>query len=142
MGWFSKLASGASNLFNKVENGASNLFNKVKDATPGILDQVSYISGKIAGGLDKASDIGGKILSSPITQGLAASFGPEGEAALMGANALLNGVQQGANIAHKVSNITNQGSYSGNSQDIQNDVLQRGKNLYGALKAPPPIQYQ
>ena len=131
MSFFKKLGGSISSAFKKAPSIASTIFKKG-----------SQIVGKIGGGLGqvgnvlgKAADIGGKILSNPLTETVAgALLGPEASLALAGAGQGLSGLSKlakhaktASGIANTASNILHPSQYT-SSQDVLGEI-QKGIKL-------------
>ena len=60
-------------------------------------------------------------------------LGPE----LGGLSTVVNGLSKGAQILGKSSRLTDIGSYRGNSNQVQNNILERAKDIHQDLKNYP-----
>jgi len=122
----------ANRFFNKIKSGAQRLFNKVSSDAPKILGKISNTLSDGGTVLRKIENTGKDIIGNPLVEGLAsAALGPEAGVAMAGANALLNNVGDVSKLANQASNLTNQKSYSGSTNAVSQDILQRAKNLQG-----------
>ena len=137
MSFFKKLGHNAGSLFNKASGAVQNVFKKGGD----IAQKVSGGLGKVSDVLGKVSDVGSKILSNPLTQGLATAVGsafgvPEAGAVLGQAGNFLGQVKRGSEIAGRASkfagnagNLANQASKYQSVDDIRGGI-QKAKDLY------------
>jgi hypothetical protein len=107
---------GFGKFFNKVKSGAQKFFSKNGEG--------SKILGKISSGLGTAGSVLNQVASSPI---VAATLGPE-------ANVTAGGLGM---IANQSSALTNQKNYSGNAQQVQNNILERAKSIQQTAQNHP-----
>ena len=116
--------------FDKLKQGSQRLFDKVKSDAPRVL-------GKISSGLQQGSNIlrqgakvGSQIINNPLVQAGAGALGfPE----LGGISSVINGLNKGAQILGKSSQLTNTANYRGDAKQVSNDILQRAKNIHKDL---------
>ena len=122
----------ANRFFNKIKSGAQRFFNKVSSDAPRILGKISNTLSDGGTILRKIENTGKDILGNPLIEGLAsAALGPEAGASMAGANALLNNIGDVSKLSNQASNLTNAKSYSGATNSVSQDILQRAKNLQG-----------
>jgi hypothetical protein len=137
MSFFKKLGSGAGKIFNKATGAVANIFKKGGN----LAQDVSKGIGKVSNVLGNVADIGGKILSNPLTQALATGVGsafgvPEAGAMLGQAGNFLGQVKRGSEIAGRASKfIGNAGALATQASKYQSpaDVMggiQKAKDLY------------
>ena len=119
--------------FDKLKQGSQRLFDKVKSDAPRYL-------GKISSGLQQGSNIlrqgaklGSQIINNPLVQAGAGALGfPE----LGGISSVINGLNKGAQILGKSSQLTNTSNYRVDAKQEANDVLQRAKNIHKDINDP------
>ena len=125
----------ASRFFNKLKSGAQRFFGKVATDAPRILGKVSNTLADSGTILRKIENTGTDILGNPLVQAGALAFGPEGEMAVQGANALLQKVGDVSKLSNQASNLTNASTYKGDTNAVSQDILQRATNLKGNANA-------
>ena len=119
-------------IFRKIGAGAQRFFNKVSSDAPRILGKISNTLSDGGTILRKIENTGRDILGNPLIEAAAgAIMGPEAPAAMIGANALLNNVGDVGKLSNQASNLTNQKTYTGSTNSVSQDILQRTKNLQG-----------
>ena len=119
--------------FDKLKQGSQRLFDKVKSDAPRIL-------GKISSGLQQGSNIlkqgakiGSQVINNPLFQAGAGALGfPE----LGAVSSVINGLNKGAQILGKSSQLTNTSNYRGDAKQVANEVLQRAKSIPNDLNDP------
>jgi len=122
----------ASRFFNKLKNGAQRFFGKVASDAPRIMSKISNTLSDGGTILRKIQNTGKSILGNPLLEAAAgAVLGPEAPAAMLGANALLNNIGDVSKLSNQASNLTNAKTYSGSTNSVSSDILQRAKNLQG-----------
>ena len=122
----------ASRFFRKVGQGAQRFFGKVASNAPRILGKISNTLSDGGTILRKIENTGKDILGNPLIEaGASMVLGPEAGASMAGANALLNNIGDVSKLSNQASNLTNQKSYSGSTNSVSQDILQRAKNLQG-----------
>ena len=117
-------------LFDKLKQGSQRLFDKVRSEAPRML-------GKISSGLNQGSNIlrqgakmGAQIINNPLVQAGAGALGfPE----LGAVSSVISGLNKGAQILGKSSQLTDMSNYRGNAKQVANDVLQRAKSIRNDL---------
>lgn len=120
-------------LFDKMKQGGQRLFDKMKNDGPRLL-------GKISSGLQQGSNIlkqgakiGSQIINNPLVQAGAGALGfPE----LGAVSSVINGLNKGAQILGKSSQLTNTSNYRGDAKQVVNDVLQKAKSIRNDLNEP------
>jgi hypothetical protein len=122
----------AQRFFRKKGQGAQRLFGKVASDAPKILGKISNTLSDGGTILRKIENTGKDILGNPLIEADASMvLGPEAGASMAGANALLNNIGDVSKLSNQASNLTNQKSYSGSTNSVSQDILQRAKNLQG-----------
>lgn len=124
--------------FKKLGSGITSIAKKAPAAVTSIFRKGENLAGKVVGGLDKVgdvlgnvADIGGKILSNPITESLATGIGgafgmPEAGALLGMAGRGLSAIKKGSDLARGAANIGRAGI--GASKTLRSGDLQGGIN--------------
>ena len=121
-----------SRFFNKLKSGAQRFFGKVASDAPRILGKISNTLSDGGTVLRKIENTGKDILGNPLIEaGASMVLGPEAGASMAGANALLNNIGDVGKLSNQASNLTNAKSYSGGTNAVSQDILQRAKNLQG-----------
>ena len=118
-------------LFDKLKQGSQRLFDRVRSEAPRML-------GKISSGLNQGSNIlrqgakiGSQIINNPLVQAGAGALGfPE----LGGISTVVNGLNKGAQLLGKSSRLTDVSSYRGNAKQVDNNILERVKDIGYDLK--------
>jgi hypothetical protein len=119
--------------FDKLKQGSQRLFDKVKS-------EATRMLGKISSGLNQGSNIlrqgarvAGQVINNPLVQAGAGALGfPE----LGAVSSVINGLNKGAQILGKSSQLTNTSNYRGNAKQVSNDILQRAKSIRNDLNEP------
>jgi hypothetical protein len=119
--------------FDKLKQGSQRLFDKVKSDAPRIL-------GKISSGLQQGSNIlkqgakiGSQVINNPLFQAGAGALGfPE----LGGISSVINGLNKGAQLLGKSSQLTNTSNYRGDAKQVGNNILERVKDIHNDIKQP------
>jgi len=120
----------ASRFFNKLKNGAQRFFGKVASDAPRIMSKISNTLSDGGTILRKLENTGRDVLSNPLVEaGASMVLGPEAGASMAGASALLDNLGKAGQLSNQASNLTNQKSYSGSTNSVSQDVLQRAKSL-------------
>jgi len=122
----------AQRFFRKIGQGAQRFFGKVASDAPRILGKISNTLSDGGTILRKIENTGRDILGNPLVEGLASAvLGPEAGASMAGANALLSNIGDVSKLSNQASNLTNQKTYTGSTNSVSQDILQRAKNLQG-----------
>ena len=119
--------------FDKLKQGSQRLFDKVKSDAPRML-------GKISSGLQQGSNIlkqgakiGSQVINNPLFQAGAGALGfPE----LGGISSVINGLNKGAQLLGKSSQLTNTSNYRGDVKQVGNNILERVKDIHNDIKQP------
>lgn len=102
MSFFKKIGRSIGNAFKSVPGAVTSIFKKA----PGVINQVAGGLGKVGDVLGSVADIGGKILSNPLTDVAASALlGPEAGLALGAAGQGLNAIRKGSQIAKGASSV-------------------------------------
>jgi len=106
MSFFRKIGGSIGSAFKNVPSVVSSIFRKA----PGVINQISGGLGKVGDVLGSVADIGGKVLSNPITDialtGLGSLIGQPELGALAGmAGKGLSYVKKGSQLAKGASNL-------------------------------------
>ncbi len=120
----------AARFFRKLGQGAQTFFKKVKSDAPRILGKISNTLSDGGTILRKIENTGRDVLSNPLIEaGASMVLGPEAGASMAGASALLDNVGKAGQLSKQASNVTNASTYSGSTNSVSQDILQRSKNL-------------
>jgi hypothetical protein len=119
--------------FDKLKQGSQRLFDKVKSDAPRYL-------GKISSGLQQGSNIlkqgakiGSQVINNPLFQAGAGALGfPE----LGAVSSVIRGLNKGAQILGKSSQLTNTSNYRGNAKQVGNNILERVKDIGKDINEP------
>ena len=122
----------AQRFFRKIGAGAQRFFGKVASDAPRILGKISNTLSDGGTILRKIENTGKDILGNPLIEaGARMVLGPEAGASMAGANALLNNIGDVSKLSNQASNLTNQKTYAGGTNQVSQDILQRATNLQG-----------
>ena len=122
----------AARFFNKIKSGGQRFFNKIASDAPKILGKISNTLNDGSTILRKIENTGKDLLGNPLIEaGASMVLGPEAGASMAGANALLNNIGDVSKLSNQASNLTNAKSYSGGTNAVSQDILQRATNLKG-----------
>jgi len=123
----------AQRFFRKIGAGAKRFFGKVASDAPRILGKISNTLSDGGTILRKIQNTGRDILGNPLIEaGASMVLGPEAGASMMlGSNALLNNIGDVSKLSNQASNLTNAKTYSGGTNAVSQDILQRATNLQG-----------
>ena len=122
----------AARFFNKIKSGGQRFFNKIASDAPRILGKISNTLNDGSTILRKIENTGKDILGNPLIEAASgAILGPEAPAAMISANALLNNIGDVSKLSNQASNLTDAKTYSGSTNSVSNDILQRSTALKG-----------
>ena len=121
-----------SRFFNKLKSGAQRFFGKIASDAPRILGKISNTLSDGGTVLRKIENTGKDILGNPLVEaGASMVLGPEAGASMAAGNALFNNIGDVSKLSNQASNMTNAQTYSGSTNSVSQDILQRAKNLQG-----------
>lgn len=119
--------------FDKLKQGSQRLFDKVKSDAPRMLGRVSSGLQQGSNILKQGAKIGSQVINNPLFK---AGMGALGFPELGGISTVINGLNKGAQILGKSSQLTNTSNYRGDAKQVSNDILQRAKNIRKDLNDP------
>jgi len=120
-------------IFDKLKAGATRFFDKVKSEAPRVLGKISSGLQQGSNFLKQGAKIAGQVINNPLVQAGAGALGfPE----LGAVSSVIGGLNKGAQILGKSSQLTDIGNYRGNAQQVGNNILERVKDIHNDIKQP------